>query len=77
MDEDKTIKLLKDILALHGIGGYGGNYKCHGLIERGVYYTGNPEDLNRKAANHIDCAKMDDIDNRIIELLELHNKIKK
>lgn len=77
MDEDKTIKLLKDILALHGMGGYGGNYKCHGLIERGVYYTGNPEDLNRKAANHIDCAKMDDIDNRIIELLELHNKIKK
>lgn len=77
MDEDKIIKLLKDILALHGIGGYGGNYKCHGLIERGVYYTGNPEDLNRKAANHIDCAKMDDIDNRIIELLELHNKIKK
>ena len=77
MDEDKTIKLLKDILALHGIGGYGGDYKCHGLIKRGVYYTGNPEDLNRKAANHIDCAKMDDIDNRIIELLELHNKIKK
>lgn len=77
MDEDKTIKLLKDILLLHGIGGYGGDYKCHGLIERGVYYTGNPEDLNRKAANHIDCAKMDDIDNRIIELLELHNKIKK
>ena len=77
MDEDKTIKLLKDILVLHGIGGYGGDYKCHGLIERGVYYTGNPEDLNRKVANHIDCAKMDDIDNRIIELLELHNKIKK
>ena len=77
MDEDKTIKLLKDILVLHGIGGYGGDYKCQGLIERGVYYTGNPEDLNRKAANHIDCVKMDDIDNRIIELLELHNKIKK
>ena len=77
MDEDKIIKLLKDILVLHGLGGYGGDYKCHGLIERGVYYTGNPEDLNRKAANHIDCAKMDDIDNRIIELLELHNKIKK
>ena len=33
MDEDKTIKLLKDILVLHGIGGYGGDYKCQGLIE--------------------------------------------
>jgi hypothetical protein len=76
MNDDNTIKLLKDILTLHGIGGYGGDYKYHGLIERGVYYTGNPGDLNRKAANHIDCTKMNDIDDRIIELLKLYNQKK-
>ncbi len=74
MEEDKTIELLRDILALHGITNYGGDYKCHGLVERGVYYTGDPGDLNRKAANHIDCRKMGEIDDRIIELVELYNK---
>ena len=74
MDEDLTIQLLKDVLALHGLAGYGGDYKCRGLVERGVYYTGVDGDLDRKAANHIDCNKMDVIDQRIIKLLELHNK---
>ena len=70
----KTIQLLKDILALHGMATYGGDYKCHGLVERGVYYTGDPGDLNRKAANHIDCVKMNDIDDRIIKLVKQINK---
>ena len=26
MDEDLTIQLLKDVLALHGLAGYGGDY---------------------------------------------------
>ena len=37
MNDDNTIKLLKDILTLHGIGGYGGDYKCHGLHKNERY----------------------------------------
>jgi hypothetical protein len=68
MEEDNTIQLLKDILALHGLPQYGGDIG-NGLVERGVYYTGKDGDLNRKYANHVDGKLMNEIDDRIINIL--------
>ena len=63
-------ELLKEVLALHGWGGYG---YSNGLVERGVLYL-EIENRNIKKYKHsCDGEMMEDLDGRIKEYLEKFN----
>jgi hypothetical protein len=58
------VELLKEILSLHGWGGYG--YE-NGLVERGVLYL-EGENIKRYKVS-IDSQKIDEVDNKIKKYL--------
>ena len=56
------IELLKEVLALHGWGGYG--YE-NGLVERGVLYLETEDGKIKKYKHSCDAEKMDEVDIKI------------
>ena len=67
MDEKiSASELLKEILALHGWGGYG---YSNGLVERGVLYLESEDGRVRRWKNSCDGEMMDQIDDKIKKYL--------
>lgn len=66
---DEAAELLKEVLALHGFGGYG---YANGLVERGkIYLETEREDGNiRKWQNACDAEMMNEVDEKIKAYLE-------
>jgi hypothetical protein len=69
MDGDEAAELLKEVLALHGFGGYG---YSNGLVERGkIYLESEREDGNiRKWKNSCDGEMMNEVDEKIKTFLQ-------
>jgi hypothetical protein len=65
--EDIAIELLKEVLALHGFGGYG---YTNGLVERGKIYLETEDGGTRKWQNACDGEMMDSVDEKIKAYLE-------
>jgi hypothetical protein len=64
---DQAIELLKEVIALHGFGGYG---YANGLVERGKYYLETEDGKIRRWQNSCDGQMMDAVDDKIIEFLK-------
>ena len=64
---DESAELLKEVLALHGLGGY--DY-ANGLVERGKIYLETEDDKIRKWQNSCDGEMMNKIDDKIKAYLE-------
>jgi hypothetical protein len=70
-NSEDPIELLKEVIALHGFGGYG--YANH-LLERGKAHYWD-EDGNPIVYRHsIDSFEMDRVDNKIIDFLKKLDK---
>ena len=68
VDGDEAAELLKEILALHGFGGYG---YSNGLVERGYkYYLETEDGKIRKWQNACDGEMMNEVDEKIKVYLE-------
>jgi hypothetical protein len=65
-DGDEAAELLKEVLALHGFGGYG---YANGLVERGIYLE-TEDGTIRKWKNSCDGEMMNEIDAKIKTFLE-------
>jgi hypothetical protein len=65
---EKDIKeVLKEVLALHGWGGYG--YQ-NGLVERGQLYLETEDGKVKRYKNACDAEMMEEVDKKIKKLLE-------
>lgn len=64
---DNAIELLKEVLALHGWGGYG---YTNGLVERGVLYLQSEDGRVRRYRHSCDSETMQRVDSKIIEFLK-------
>lgn len=64
---DEAAELLKEVLALHGFGGYG---YANGLVERGKYYMESEDGKVRKWQNSCDGEMMNVVDDKIIAFLK-------
>ena len=60
------IELLKEVLALHGWGGYG--YQ-NGLVERGVLYLESEDKKNNIYKHSCNAKLMEEVDNKIKKYL--------
>ena len=67
MDGDEAAELLKEVLALHGFGGYG---YANGLVERGKIYLETEDGKTRKCQNSCDSKMMNEVDEKIIAFLK-------
>jgi hypothetical protein len=65
--EKEGKELLKEVLALHGWGGYG--YQI-GLVERGVLYQKTEDGSVSRYKHSCDAKMMQDLDERIKKYLE-------
>lgn len=63
---DEAAELLKEVLALHGFGGYG---YTNGLVERGIYLETEDGQI-RKWKNSCDGEMMNEVDAKIRAFLE-------
>jgi hypothetical protein len=70
VDGDEAAELLKEVLALHGFGGYG---YANGLVERGKIYLETEDGKTRKWQNACDGEMMNDVDERIKTYLKKIN----
>ena len=61
------VDLLKEVLALHGFGGYG---HAHGLVERGVLYLETEDGTIKRYKHSCDAELMNRVDDKIIAYLE-------
>ena len=61
------VDLLKEVLALHGFGGYG---HVHGLVERGVLYLETEDGTIKRYKHSCDAELMNRVDDKIIAYLE-------
>lgn len=61
------VDLLKEVLALHGFGGYGHE---HGLVERGVLYLETEDGTIKRYKHSCDAELMNRVDDKIIAYLE-------
>jgi hypothetical protein len=64
---DKVVELLKEVIALHGFGGYG---YPNGLVERGKIYLETEDGKIKKFQNSCDGEMMNEIDEKIIDFLK-------
>ena len=62
---DESAELLKEVLALHGFGGYG---HTNGLVERGIYLE-TEDGVTKKWKNSCDGEMMNEVDAKIIAYL--------
>ena len=65
--EKEGIELLKEVLALHGWGGYG--YQT-GLVERGTLYLESEDGKTRRYKHSCDAKMMAEVDEKIKEYLQ-------
>lgn len=65
--ENELIKLLKEVLALHGIKQHGYN---NGLLERGTIHS--QTDTKTIYANHVNQQMMNELDDKIINIINNH-----
>lgn len=70
VDGDEAAELLKEVLALHGFGGYG---YVNGLVERGKYYLETEDGKTRKWQNACDGEMMNAVDEKIQAYLKKIN----
>ena len=63
----EAVELLKEVIALHGFGGYG---YANGLVERGKYYMESEDGKVRKWQNSCDGQMMNVVDDKIIAFLK-------
>lgn len=70
MDGDEATELLKEVLALHGFGGYG---HANGLVERGKIYLETEDGKTRKWQNACDGEMMNIVDEKIKTYLKKIN----
>ena len=70
MDGDEAAELLKEVLALHGFGGYG---YANGLVERGKIYLETEDGKTRKWQNACDGEMMNEVDEKIKTYLKKIN----
>lgn len=61
------IELLKEVLALHGFGGYGHE---HGLVARGELYLKTEDSSIEKYKHSCDAEIMERVDTKIINFLK-------
>ena len=66
-ENDIAVELLKEVIALHGFGGYG---YANGLVERGKYYLETEDGKIRRWQNSCDGQMMNEVDDKIIEFLK-------
>jgi hypothetical protein len=66
-NEDKSIELLKRVLALHGFNNYG---YPNGLVDRGVLYLESEDGKVQHYQNSIDARIMQKVDDLIIQFLK-------
>ena len=66
-DGDRAIELLKETLALHGLGGYG---YSNGLVERGKLYLETEDGTIKRYQNSCDSNMMQLLDDKIIKFLK-------
>jgi hypothetical protein len=66
-DKADPTELLKEVLALHGFGGYGHE---NGLVSRGELYLETEDGSVRKYKNSCDAEIMERIDQKIINYLK-------
>lgn len=64
---DRVIELLKETLALHGLGGYG---YSNGLVERGKLYLETEDGTIKRYQNSCDSNMMQSLDDKIIKFLK-------
>lgn len=64
---DQVIELLKETLALHGLGGYG---YSNGLVERGKLYLETEDGTIKRYQNSCDSNMMQSLDDKIIKFLK-------
>ena len=67
---DEAAELLKEVLALHGFGGYG---YANGLVERGKIYLETEDSKTRKWKNACDGEMMNTVDEKIKTYLKKIN----
>lgn len=67
---DEAAELLKEVLALHGFGGYG---YANGLVERGKIYLETEDGKTRKWKNACDGEMMNTVDEKIKTYLKKIN----
>jgi hypothetical protein len=65
-DDTDSIELLKEVLALHGFGGY--DYEL-GLVSRGELYLETEDGSIRKYKHSCDAEIMEKVDQKIINYL--------
>ena len=70
MDDNESAELLKEVLALHGFGGYG---HSNGLVERGKIYLETEDGKIRKWQNSCDGEMMNAVDEKIKTYLKKIN----
>jgi hypothetical protein len=70
VDGDEAAELLKEVLALHGFGGYG---HANGLVERGKIYLETEDGKIRKWQNACDGEMMNEVDEKIKTYLKKIN----
>jgi hypothetical protein len=66
-ETSSAVELLKEVIALHGFGGYG---YANGLVERGKYYLETEDGKVRKWQNSCDGEMMNVVDDKIIAFLK-------
>ena len=66
-DDTDPIELLKEVLALHGFGGYGHE---HGLVARGELYLETEDSSIKKYKHSCDAEIMERVDTKIINFLK-------